>query len=316
MTNEEFMKRYDDYLSHAWVSSEDKAKAAEQKKREQEYNRKYYKDHREYLLAKRAKERQDSPRHKVLEARINQYMKEHGVDRETASKAMAGLQREADKKKQAAAWEKQRSWLPEAYGGIIPGKKAEGMTEDEIKREVLTKHFASQFEAADLDTRNQRMRQTYQNQGANVQASELAKRKMADDERQRQTLLRRSTADTEASKAQIASRDALNRKQRRKRIAAGQAQTQKSNAMQTRINQRNAKASQAQSAARRSQAAYQKSLEGRISRSVSRATKKVNDTINKAKSAYQKAKDVINNTSNKAKRIKRNVDTILKKYFG
>lgn len=47
MTNEEFKGIYNSYLSHAWVTSKDATKAAEQKRKQQEYNRKYYQNNKD-----------------------------------------------------------------------------------------------------------------------------------------------------------------------------------------------------------------------------------------------------------------------------
>ena len=56
MTNDEFMNMYGNYLEHKWVSSKDATKADQQKKMEQAYNAKYYKEHREEILNNRRRE--------------------------------------------------------------------------------------------------------------------------------------------------------------------------------------------------------------------------------------------------------------------
>lgn len=47
MTHEEFMTIYDRSLRHAWATSKDPDKYAQQKKKEKEYNAKYYQEHKE-----------------------------------------------------------------------------------------------------------------------------------------------------------------------------------------------------------------------------------------------------------------------------
>ena len=47
MTNEQFKEIYDNSLYHAWVTSKDATKAAEQKRKQQEYNRKYYQNNKD-----------------------------------------------------------------------------------------------------------------------------------------------------------------------------------------------------------------------------------------------------------------------------
>lgn len=68
MTHDEFIVMYDDALRHSWVTSKDPNKAAQQKKREKEYNRDYYHKHSKKWRDKYVYESdydQNNPRYRV-----------------------------------------------------------------------------------------------------------------------------------------------------------------------------------------------------------------------------------------------------------
>lgn len=323
MTNEEFMKRYDEYLSHAWVSSEEASKRAEQIKRQKEYNHQYYLDHPEKW----------GIRNQIMRNKIDLYVSQ-GMSREDASRKVAQEAQRATQNEKKAKKEAQKSPLlgqmqdsqiknaVDAYMKSHPNSDRESV-EARIKSQMLKQHFADQFEELDLDTRNQRMMRTYINQGEMQKASELAKRQIAADKRQQQTLSRRSASDTAASEAQdqAARSRTYKRKADARNIAVSNAQAQAAKtARQNRTLRRqsasNTAASIAQASAAKSRSKYAQSIEGRVNRSISRATKKVSDTINKGKAAVQKVKDTINNTSAAYQRIKKNTQNLLSRYFG
>lgn len=274
MSHEEFMNDYGNYLEHKWVSSKDKAKAAEQKKREQEYNAQYYREHRQEIL--------DDRRKAQAEESMRRYHRNF-----TPKEALTDL-----------------------------NERQNNFPYTDEQKNAYRQNLADRYEQLDLDIRNRRMAETGKAQGERERGKYL-RSKYA--ERNSQT----STAQSEASARQ-------REYNRKKRTASAQSEQLKSDylakkgaRLQKEYDARNAKASSAQEQSARGRSAYQQSIEGKVSRAVSRTgakinngKKKVTNAINSGKATVQRVKDTISDTSERINKIKKNVSIILNKYFG
>lgn len=337
MTNEEFMAMYNaKSLAHGWVTSKEAAKRAEQIKRQKEYNAQYYRTHSEKRGVKNA----------VMQNKIDMYVSQ-GMSREDASKKVAQEASRAsivDRETRKAA--QKDALFPESkemlsretaiYMNSHPNVSKED-AESAAKQIIFKRWFGDRFEQMDLDTRNQKMARTAQNQGAQQKASELARRGAVNQNiekrekelaRQKQEdTLRRSGTNTALSDAQTRA-SKLNRsrtvtRNRNVALSKAQADAARKRNMSKQIERTNRKInaqSQARTNAyakdRQRQRDYNNSLEGRIDRVLSRTFKKTSDTKKKITNAYNDSVSFVNDILNTAKKKKDRAKKNVKKYFG
>lgn len=318
MNHETFMDNYNSYLAHKWVSSKDKAKAAEQKKREQEYNARYYREHMEKISARNRARQAGARTGEYLSGK--QALYRLNAQQEEYAKANAPIQGPNAKLDDSSALKKMVSDVR------LKQLMAQGMSKQEATNYLLNEAIALEKEYTDLAERNARMKETGLNQAEQQRASAMYNR-------QNDTLSRRSSSDTRASEAQAASRNprrqqnTLNKRsssdmkasEAQAQAAANRRSTALSNvqsATLARQSPSNARASEAQAQATRNRTAYQQSATAKINRAVSKGSKKVIDTINSVKATKQKVIDIYNNTTAKINKAKNTVQTTLNKYFG
>jgi hypothetical protein len=317
MTHDEFMNNYGGYLEHKWVTSKDKAKAEAQKRAETAYNAEYYRKNKERILAQQRAHRSGARSGNLLtsEEALNALNRQQ-LSLEGGFGPKLGNHPELSETEKGIREQQIREMMRRAP--LLSRNKAEILWENKRARE--------QREQRDIDVRNERMKTTGLNQGAqqrasvnyNIQNRTLSKRSSSDTaaseaqanarnpRRQQNTLNKRSSSDVEASRAQA------NAAANRRNTALSNVQS----ATLARQSQSNARASEAQAQAARNNATYNKSLTSRIVKNASKASKKITDVILDANAAKQKAIDIYNDTSAKINKAKKSVQIILNRYFG
>ena len=333
MTNDEFMNMYGNYLEHKWVSSKDAAKAAQQKKAEQAYNAKYYKEHREEILNNRRRGQAPSPTKPISreEALAKLNAQQQGIPNNKDSHALVGTRGMSDEIKQARIKQYMQQY---------------GIDKAEATKRLANELRAERTEEFDINLRNARAAEMARNQGAQQQANyeykkneqnkkDLAKQAFAEARRVETGQAQGAQQRANYVSGQIANRNrtAANAKEQsdwrhssaqktaRRNTAASEAQTaaarnRRGAVVNREISKRNAYASNAQmmSNARRSDAS--KSLTNKITRVINRASKKTSDLLNKGRAAVQSVRDTINSTSAQINKAKTSVQRTLAKYFG
>lgn len=177
MNNTDFMNMYDDYLAHRWVTSKDKAKAEAQKRAETEYNKEYYRKHHEEIQARQRARRSVKRTGRLLtpdEALSDLNKRQRQIEKQNFDNSMAG----------------------QIYQNRIKAYVAQGMSEEDAKKQVNSERLSAQAEQMDVDRRNAIARRTARAQGENIRASEAYKKQQA-------ALRKRSESDTKASNAQM-----------------------------------------------------------------------------------------------------------------
>lgn len=300
----------EDYLAHNWITSDNPIKRAAQKKAQDEYNHRYWEEHKDEIMAQRRSTQEVAKGQAYINS---QYSSTPGATR--------NVQRHStyEQRKQQSRLNQGSKLFPESdtmlkretalYFNSHPGV-SQKEAENAAKRLILQRWYGGQFDKIETDARNQRFNQTLRNQGESVKASELQKRKNEEEARaanarhqkeiidmitQSNTLKQRSKRDTIASIAQAEAA------RKRSRIAKNKyAHIQESNAQEKAARNRTirkslerSKASAAQrstneasayASARKKQKEYNNSFEGKMTRVVSRAKKR----LNKGKKSVQK----------------------------
>lgn len=287
MNNEEFNNLYDDWLAHRWVTSKDAQKRAEQKKKEQEYNKKYYEAHKKGIAEqiKKNKEAGGYGSQKVT----RKYDSEVGPT--NTNPKTTGLT--------SVIYNKRAAQINKNSKNQLGMDRAKEIVDFNIKTSNREKRL--------LNERNARASQTSKSQGSSIRDSVRYKR-------QQDTLKRSGKSGSKSSDAQINAsikrREKMERersKQRKKKTYVSAAKNERSKANRRNIDYRNKQASYGQMASVKKRSDYAKSLEGRINRKLNKAATSINKVINSGKAAKKRAKDLYNEATTKYDRIKKAV---------
>lgn len=285
MNNEEFNELYDDWLAHRWVTSKDAKKRAEQKKKEQEYNKQYYEAHKKGI-AEQIKSKKEAGGYGS-----SKVSKSYGESIGPTSPKKEGLS--------SVIYNKRAAQINKNSKNELGMDRSREFVDWQIK--------VSNREKNDLNKRNSRSSRTAKSQGNSVRDSYRAKEQDFRRKRQAETLRRVSKENTRASEAQASASAKRTAKRRKKRAYESAAKNERSKSNRRKADYRNRKVSQAQDASAKKRSAYAQSLEGKIVRNVNKASKKINDAINSGKAAKKKAREVYNNATEKYSRIKKAV---------
>lgn len=183
MDNMEFKSVYSDYLAHKWVTSKDKAKAEAQKRAEQEYNKKYYREHKQEIIDQRRKQQAAND--------LNRYNRNF-----TPEEALADLNsRQTNTKTPTQSKLFGGGMADTIYQNRVKMYQAQGMSNEDAKKKVNNERLSAIAEQMDVDRRNAIAKRTGLAQGKGTRASEAYKK-------QQSTLKRRSESDTKTSIAQ------------------------------------------------------------------------------------------------------------------
>lgn len=271
----------EDYLSHSWLTAKDKAKREQQKKAQDEYNRRYYQTHKKEIMVQR---------HSVQEAQKGQayinskYASAPGATRNVqrhsvyeAQKAQTKLSQRSDLFPESKAMLKRETAL---YMNSHPGVSQKD-AENAAKQIILERWYGDRFDEMNTDTRNQRFNQTLHNQGNSVKASELQKRKNAEAAKISETQADAARKRSRVAKNKYAHIQESNAQEKAARNRTIRKELERSKAESAR---RSAYEASAYASARKKQKEYNNSFEGRMTRVISRAKKR----LNKGKRSVQK----------------------------
>lgn len=292
MTHEEFSKKYDTYLRHAWAPNPDSPNYAKQKKREKEYNHQYYLENKNRILANRV-----DPRGRTSTETDRDY-DESGSTLEERYSNDINSAREAYERGEMTA---------DDYRQTL---KVIGDTYKKRRNEL------AEIDARNQEANNERQRQANLqsiNQRARDELEEQGLRKGRIDTRNRITSEAQILA---AQKRTAATKEKNAKKAANRRYSSGAAQNERSKQVTRDIAKRNAATSDAISDARRKQTAYQNSFAGKASRAASRAATITNNISNSVKAASTKVSNAYENASSQINKASKAVNSILNKYFG
>lgn len=323
MTNEYFKGIYTNYLEHRWVTSSDKAKAEEQKRREKEYNHQYYIENQR-RIAEQRRAYNESHRSGARQGRLMTSEDAlHDLNRQ--QREMAGPQGPSTK---PVDYERMSDTERKVYEGEVQAlmDKAPLMSRTKAESLITDKRARNQKEAKDVAERNARMEATYKNQGQNIRNAEMQRRQQSTlnrisnaavnasnaqtsaskSNRQARALNKRSYADTQASRAQASA--ALNRR--------NNALTNKQNNTLFRRTVNDVKTSINYVASRMPTYLKNNTQVANINKGIERAVSKVSRTINNGRASVAKVTDMYNKKKEDLQTIYDFTKKTLSKYFG
>ena len=271
----------EDYLHHGWLTSKDRAKRAQQKKAQDEYNRRYYQAHKEEIMAQRhsAQEAQKGQAY-INSQNASSPGKGRDVQRHSVyevDKAQTKLDKRSDLFPESRAMLKRETAL---YMNSHPGVSQKD-AENAAKKIILKRWHGDRFDEMNTDIRNQRFNQTLSNQGNSVRSSELQKRKNAEAAKisKAQTDAARKRSRVAKNKYSHIQESNAQEKAARNRTIRKALERSKSESAR-----RSASEASAYASAREKQKEYNNSFEGRLTRVSSRIKKR----LNKGKKSVQK----------------------------